>query len=230
MRKLAVVLVCLALAGVAVAQKPSPAKLAAPAAATSVPVSETPSLPVGTAVKMKLETPISTSRNSPGDTFSGRVTEPVLLDGKTVIPVGAALQGRIIKATEPRRIRGTPTIDLRPELIIMPDGQRYTVSAVVVDTDQRSYTDVDDEGRIKGRGHDGGDLRETAIGAGAGAGVGALVAGGHGALVGAAVGATATVVHWLVKRRSVDIPAGSEIIMELSRPMAIGAASSGRDE
>lgn len=212
---------CLLLASLAVAQKPSPATLATPKAAAPAPVNRAGLLPVGTAIRMKLETPISTSRSNPGDVFVGRVTEPVTLEGRTVIPVGAGLQGRVIAASEPRRIRGTPTINLRPDVIIMPDGQRFAISASIVDTDQRPQTDVDDEGRIKGRGHDNGDLREAALGAGAGAGIGAFADGGHGALIGAAIGTTATVIHWLTKRKSAELPAGSEIIMELSRPMVI---------
>jgi hypothetical protein len=46
---------------------------------------ESLSLPSGTAVHMKLETPISTQTNKVGDTFASRVTEPVMLNGKTVM-------------------------------------------------------------------------------------------------------------------------------------------------
>ena len=44
------------------------------------------SLPAGTALKVKLENTLSTFSNKPGDPFSGRVTEAVVLDGKTMIP------------------------------------------------------------------------------------------------------------------------------------------------
>jgi hypothetical protein len=186
------------------------------------------SLPAGTSVKMKLETPISTKTNQVGDTFAGRVTEPVLLNGKTVIPVGAAIQGQIVKLTEPRRIKGKPTIELRPDSLTMPDGQKYEFHATVVDTDRSTKTSVNDEGQIKGKGRDGKDVREVAIGTGAGLGVGAVAAGGKGALIGGAIGAGVTVAHWLSKHKSAELPAGSEIVMELSRPMSMSASSSGR--
>ncbi len=227
MKQLSVVMVCFLLVGVVVAQK-QPANLAAAKVATSAaPISQPAALPIGTAVKMKLDTALSTSRNVPGDLFSGHISEAVLWKGQTVIPRNAVLQGRVMRVTEPRRIRGLPTIVLRPDMIIMPDGRHVPINAVIVDTDQYSYVDVDDEGRIKGRGHDGDDLKETAIGAGAGAGVGALAGGFHGALVGAAIGTGATMVHWLTKHRSTDLPAGSLIIMELSRPLAVGAKGAG---
>ncbi len=223
MKKLLLISVCLLLVGAAVAQKQPASLAAAKVAASAAPANQPAALPIGTAVKMKLDTPLSTSRNAPGDVFSGRISEPVRWNGQTVIPAGAILQGRVMRVTEPRRIRGLPTIVLRPDMIIMADGRHLPISAVIVDTDQYSYIDVDDEGRIKGRGHDGDDLKETGIGAGAGAGLGALAGGFHGALVGAAIGTGATVVHWLAKHRSTDLPAGSVIIMELSRPMVVGS-------
>jgi hypothetical protein len=35
------------------------------------------------------------------------------------------------------------------------------------------------------------------------------------------VGATATVTHWLAKHRSAVLPAGTELTMELSRPLVM---------
>ena len=46
-------------------------------------------------------------------------------------------------------------------------------------------------------------------------------------LIGGAVGATATTVHWLAKHRSATLPAGTELTLELNRPMAMGAARAG---
>jgi len=40
-------------------------------------------LPAGTALKVKLEKTLTTFSNKTGDAFSGRVTEAVMLDGKT---------------------------------------------------------------------------------------------------------------------------------------------------
>ena len=185
---------------------------------------QTLSLPAGTGVKMKLETPISTTRTKVGDSFAGRVTEPVMIENKVVIPVGAAIEGHVSKISEPRRIRGVPEIDLRPDLLTMPDGNKYNISAVIVDTDKNSGTRVTDEGKIKGAGASSGDKKEIAIGTGAGLGVGALAGGAKGAVIGAAVGASVTVAHWMTKRHSAELPAGSEITMELSRPMAMSGA------
>lgn len=177
-------------------------------------------MPAGTTISMKLETPIATYVTKVGDQFSGRVTQPVTVNGMTVVPVGATVQGQVTRLKEQRRYKGRPEIDLRPETIVMPDGRRYAIHAVMVETDQ-SHLDVDDEGRVKGPGHENSDIRNAAIGTGAGLTVGALAGGGSGALWGTAVGASASAVYWLVKKRGTEIPAGSELKMELSRAVEL---------
>jgi hypothetical protein len=186
------------------------------------------SLPAGTAVKVKLENTLATFSNKNGDPFSGRVTEAVVRDGKTVIPIGATVQGRVTKINEPRRIAGKPTIGIFPETVVLPNGERYMLNAVMVDTSLRHGTDVNDEGQFKGAGHDGKDLTEIGFGTGGGMLVGGLIGGGKGTLIGGTIGSTATVAHWLGKRRSAVLPAGTELVMELSRPMALTVASGGQ--
>ncbi|HEV2732018.1 MAG TPA: hypothetical protein VGV15_18450, partial [Terriglobales bacterium] len=180
----------------------------------SVAVAQT--LPAGTALKVKLANNLTTFTNKPGDPFSGRVTEPVMLGGKTVIPVGTTVEGRVTKITEPRRIAGKPTIGMFPETIILPNGDRYMLNAAVVDTNLRDGSDVNTEGQFKGSGHDGKDLTEIGFGTGGGMLIGGLISGGKGLLVGGTIGATATVAHWLGKRRSATLPAGTELTMEFS--------------
>ena len=181
------------------------------------------SLPAGTALKVKLENTLSTFSSKTGDSFSGRVTEAVVVDGKTVIPVGTTLQGRISKVNEPRRIEGKPTIGIAPEALILPNGERYALNATLVDTSLRNGTDVNDEGQFKGAGHEGRDTAEVAAGTGGGMLLGGLIGGGEGVLVGGTIGATATVAHWLSKRRSAVLPSGTELVMELSRPMTMSS-------
>src|SRR5882724_7654890 len=185
-------------------------------------------LPAGTALKVKLDKTLTTFSNKAGDDFSGRVTEAVMLDGKTVIPIGATVQGKVTKVSEPRRIAGKPTIGIMPQAVVLPNGERYTLEASLVDTNMRGGTDVNQEGQFKGEGHDRKDLTEVAAGTGGGMLVGGLIGGGKGVLIGGAVGATATVAHWLGRHKSTMLPAGTELVMELNRPMTLTAASGGQ--
>ena len=195
--------------------------------AASVMAADNLSLPAGTALTVKLQTTLATFSNKNGDPFSGRVTQPVVIGGNTVIPIGATVQGRVTKVNEPRRISGKPTIGIFPETVVLPNGERYMLNAVLVDTSLRSGTDVNDEGQFKGAGHDGKDLTEIGMGTGGGMLIGGLAGGGKGLTIGGLVGATATVAHWLGKHRSAVLPSGTELTMELSRPLQMTAESTG---
>jgi len=155
------------------------------------------------------------------------VTEAVLVDGKTVIPIGATVQGRVTQVNEPRRVSGRPTIGMFPETLVMPNGDHFTLNATLVDTSLRNGTDVNNEGQFKGKGHDGKDLTEIGLGTGGGMLVGGLIGGGKGVVIGGVVGATATVTHWLSRKNSAMLPAGTELVMELSRPLEMAPAASG---
>jgi hypothetical protein len=185
-------------------------------------------LPPGTAVKMKLETTLATFSSKTGDPFSARVTEPVVMDGKTLIPIGTTVEGRVTKTSEPRRIAGKPTIAIIPETMVLPNGDKFLLNATLVDTNAGRGTDVNPEGQFKGDGHDGKDLAEIGIGTGGGMLIGGLADGGKGLLIGGAIGATVTVAHWLGKHRSAMLPAGTEMVMELSRPMTMTVANAGQ--
>ena len=133
---------------------------------TAAVAQTTLSLPAGTALNVKLESTLATFTSKTGDAFSGRVTQPVTMDGKVVIPVGTTVLGRVTRVSEPRRIAGKPTIGITPETVVLPNGERYALNATLVDTSLRAGTDVNDEGQFKGAGHDTKDLME--IGAGTG--------------------------------------------------------------
>jgi hypothetical protein len=181
-------------------------------------------VPEGTPLKVKLETTIATFSNKVGDPFQGKISEPVVVAGKTLIPAGAIVEGRVTKLEEPRRIKGKPTIGIFPEHIVMPDGQRYMLNAVLVDTNIKG-TDVNEEGLFRGSGHDRRDQIEVAGGAGAGMLVGGLIGGGPGVLIGGVIGAGATTTHWLVQRHSAILPSGTQLMLELSRPMTLSTAT-----
>ena len=185
-------------------------------------------LPAGTPMRVKLENTLTTSTNQAGDPFSARVMQTVSLDGKTVIPVGTTVEGRVTKVNDPRRIAGKPTIGILPETVILPNGERYVLNATLVDTSVRNGTDVNGEGQFKGKGIDGKDAIQIGMGTGGGMLVGGLIGGGKGLLIGGTVAATLTVAHWLGKKRSTELPAGTELDMELNRPLIMTAATTGQ--
>ena len=187
------------------------------AAQTNTPV------PAGTALMVRLDTTLATFSNKVGDPFQAKLTQSVVINGSTLIPVGATVEGRVTKVTEPRRISGKPCIGLLPEAVIMPTGERYYLDATLTDTNNPG-TDVTSEGQFKDTGHERRDQLEVGGGTAGGMLIGGLIGGGPGVLIGGAVGAGSTTVHWLSKHRSATLPAGTQLTLELNRPMAMGAA------
>jgi len=189
------------------------------AAQTNAPV------PAGTALMVRLETTLATFSNRVGDPFRGSLTQPVVVDGKTLLPAGAVVEGRVTKLVEPRRISGKPTIGILPEAVILPSGERYYLDATLTDTNIPG-SDVNNEGQFKASGHDRRDTIEQGGGTAGGMLIGGLVGGPVGILVGGAIGAGSTTGHWLSKHRSATLPAGTQLTLELNRPLATTAPPS----
>jgi hypothetical protein len=185
------------------------------AAQTSSPV------PAGTALMVKLETTLATFSNKAGDPFQARLTQPVVLNGQTVIPAGAVVEGRVTRVSEPRRISGKPTIGILPEALVLPTGERFFLDATLVDTNAGRDTDVNREGEFKGSGHDRRDQLETGGGTAGGMLIGGLIGGPPGILIGGIVGAGSTGAHWLSKHRSATLMSGTGLTLELNRPLVM---------
>ncbi|HEV2396915.1 MAG TPA: hypothetical protein VGS27_08240 [Candidatus Sulfotelmatobacter sp.] len=176
------------------------------------------SVPAGTALMVRLQTTLATFSNRVGDPFRASITQPVVVNGQTLIPAGATVEGRVTKVAEPRRISGKPTIGILPEAVIMPSGERYYLDATLTDTNIPG-TDVNNEGQFKGSAHDRRDTIEQGGGAAGGMVIGGLVGGPVGVLVGGAIGGGAATGHWLAKHRSAILPIGTQLTLELNRPM-----------
>jgi hypothetical protein len=172
----------------------------------------------------KLETTLATFSNKAGDPFQARLTQAVMLDGKTAIPAGTMVEGRVTRVAEPRRIAGKPTIGILLEAMILPTGERFFLDATLVDTNAGRDTDVNQEGEFKGSGHDSRDQIEAGGGTAGGMLIGGLIGGPPGILIGGVVGAGSTGAHWLSKHRSATLMAGTELTFELNRPLAMTPA------
>ena len=199
-----------------ITEAPLPAPSPSPAVAGSVPA--------GTALMVRLDTTLATFSNRVGDPFQAKVTQAVVVNGATVIPVGATVEGRVTKVNEPRRISGRPTIGILPEAVILPSGERYFLDATLTDTNIRG-TDVNQEGQFKGTTRDRRDNLEAGGGAAGGMVIGGLIGGGPGVLIGGAIGAGAATTHWLATHRSAVLPSGTQLTLELNRPLTMGATT-----
>ena len=179
-------------------------------------------LPVATVLRIRLALPISTATVRPGQKFFATLTNPVVVDGRTVIPSGTSVTCRVDGAHSGRRFAGKPSLTIRAISVQLPSGEVLRFTASVIDSATPHKLDVDQEGRVRGATFNPMDKIETGSLAGAGLIAGAVIAGGPAAIfIGAASGAAVGAGHVLVKHKDLTLPAGTELILELDAPATV---------
>ena len=180
----------------------------------------------GTLLRARLTRQLSTLSTAPGTRFTALLTEPVMKDGRVVMPVGSTIEGRVTTVHGGRRISGAARIHLEAERIVLPDGARYNAHLQLIDTDQRRMTKVDREGSLIRKDHPKETLAAVGLATGGGAAAGAVLGGGVGAAVGAGIGAGAGTVLWLKTDRQEVVPEQALLVFSLSSAMALVPQSS----
>ena len=183
-------------------------------------------LPSGTFLKTRLGQNVSTDTTPEGTSFTASLTEPVLREGRVLLPVGSLITGRVTEVRSGKRISGPAAIHLQPQSITLPDGTRYKLLAQVIDTDLDHSTRVDDEGTIRSHGTSDVQKGAFALATGSGAVAGAVVAGPVGAVVGAGIGAGASTVVWLREDQHATLPANTGIVFSLLEPLTFPGTGS----
>jgi len=182
------------------------------------------SVPVGTPIRLQLETEITSQRSHAGDVFSGRVMQTVLVDNQTAIPAGARIAGHVAHVRDLHAFQGRSELLLRPDDLVLPDGRQYTLSADVLQTDPSTGTTVDAEGMVQASRRPGrrDAVRTGAAGVG-GALLGAAMLGGKAIAVGGVAGLVAGGGWWLLRPHHADLTVGSEMVVRLERPLELAA-------
>jgi hypothetical protein len=177
-------------------------------AATTLPNrSEPVTLPENTAIHVTLDQAVSSNRSNPGDHFEATVSEPVVIDGKTVIPAGTQAEGLVVDAHKSGRLMGRARLQLALQSVAV-EGQDYDVRTV-------------SKARI-GRNHKKRNWLWIGGGAGGGAAIGALAGGGTGALIGGPVGAAAgTTVAWATGHKDIKLAPETPVTFKLADPVTV---------
>jgi hypothetical protein len=164
-------------------------------------------IPEGTALRVTLEQALSSDSNKSGDEFEATVADPVMLNGKIVIPKGATVQGKVIEAQESGRLKGVAVLRLALSEMEV-EGKSYEVSTSIVSFRGTSHT-----------------KRNTAMiggGAGAGALIGGLAGGGKGTAIGAAVGAGAgTAGAAATGKKDIKLAPETRLEFKLTQPVTV---------
>lgn len=189
--------------------------------ADSLPRGEKFSIPAGTTLHCRLTQTLTTKLNYQGDPFTATVSEPIVMNGRDVIPVGATIEGRIAYLSRPGRVRGVGEMRLNAERISLADGRSLPLSAVLMSAYGAEDTKVTGgEGLVKGPSSRIESFTEIAAGMGGGTLVGLLFA--H-PVVGMTVGGAAGFVD-RVRRRGKDLtlPMGTQLNYQLTRELGPG--------
>jgi hypothetical protein len=164
---------------------------------------ETVSVPAGTKMEVALQTPLSTETASEGQEFMATTTQPIVVEGKTVIETGTMVHGTVTKVVPPDAVSQEAELTLQFEEVMMADGESHSIDAepiaMVAQSDAKS------------------DVERVAGSTIAGAVVGGIIDGGHGAVIGGILGAGAGGV-WAVttKGDQIVLEPGQKFLVEIS--------------
>jgi hypothetical protein len=179
--------------------------------AAAYPASSDPvTIPERTPIHVTLDQTVATTER-PGHHFRATVSQPVVIEGKTVIPKGARAEGVIVEAKEAGRFKGRAQLQLALQSVAV-DGQNYPVHTL--------------SSREVGKSHKKHNLLWIGGGAGGGVLIGALAGGGMGAAIGGPVGAAAgTTVALVTAKRDIKLRPETPLTFRLAKPATVNAKS-----
>ena len=187
---------------------------------TSIP-SHPGEISEGALIKARLQQTISTVDTVAGTKFSATITEPLMKDGKVIVPSGSLLEGKVTYVRGGKRLSGGAAIHMEPRTISLPDGTKYIIEARLIDTDNWNNTKIDSEGTVLKKENGKQTLATMSLAAGGPMAAGAVIGGVPGALIGAGVGAGVGTVIWLKQDRQAELPKDLGVVFSLTEPMSI---------
>lgn len=166
----------------------------------------------GTPMHVEIDSAVGSSLSHVGDSFSARLTQPLLAGDRVAIPAGSRVQGHVIEVNPAKKglKDKAGSLKLAFQRIVTPDGSRAIMSAVYAATGRDSKKKT--AGAIGG-GAAGGALLGKVLG---GSSKDALL----GSVAGAAIG---TGVAAGTRGQDVEISAGSALTLQLDQPILIDA-------
>ncbi len=209
-------------ATVALAQTPSAPSLPA-TSPVAAPVVGAVTIPAGTHVLMRLESPLHTTSATEGSGVYLATAMPVVQGNRVVIPENTRVLGTVVGERRPGRVRGRAQLRLKFTTMVLPDNRVLTISGGLQSLPGSSRNrKVDDGGTLEPVDQMDKDVINVVAGAGGLGLIGAAGGGPMGALKGAAIGAGLGLAKSMYTRGdAIWIPAGARVEMVLQRPIVV---------
>lgn len=180
---------------------------AAQEASAAVATHEAITLPAGTTLRLELASAVASDTSKVEDGVRAVLRQSVSVDGRVVLPAGTELVGVVTAAEQSGRVRGLARIAYRFDAL-MHDDERIRIRTAPL-VHEAASTKKEDATKI-------------AVGAGAGAALGAVLGGGSGAAKGAAVGGAAgTGVVLATRGDEVRLGPGAQVNTRLTEPLTL---------
>ena len=196
------------------------------------------SIPAGSVLHMKLTTTLTSKTNKSGDPFTGEVSQPIVVDGKEIVPKFSQVVGHVSFVKPSQRVKGKALMRLVIDKVVTPDEDKaFLLPSTLDDSNNAPCAHTkDEEGTLEGCGKSKKDALEGAgiagaMGAGAGAEIGLGheieceyygICGGHGMGAdvgyGAAIGAGTALLYSLLKHeKDIILVQGTELTFIVNR-------------
>lgn len=177
----------------------------------------------GATIRVRLLDGVSTADSRSGERFRTRVVSDVMQNGQVIIPTGAEIDGTV-EGVSYGRAGGHGSMHLRPEMVVLPDGSRFHIHALLSGA-PGSSVHVNGEGGVT----PGSQLKKDGIeygsAVGAGAITGAILGGPGGALVGTVIGAGVITAHLIVSHPQARLDSGTVLEFTLNQPIDLAPAA-----
>lgn len=178
-------------------------------------------LPPDTVISVQMNGTLSSRTAHVGDKFTATVTVPVYVNGRTVIPAGSIVEGRVTQVTPAKRMNRSGTIGIDFDDLLFPNGTRVGLVGSLTSDDPETRRRIDDESRVSGEGN---KRPSVFIGGGAaiGAVLGGIAGGGEGAVLGGVAGAGAGIAGILLsKGEEAQVPSGTPFGVQIKQALIV---------
>lgn len=170
-----------------------------------------PLVPVGTNLKVRLEDTLSSKDSRVGDRFTATVLDPVRFNEATVT-------GHVSSIQKSGKIKGRTSMNLAFNSIRLSDGRSGTLHGYVTRVYGSDSGTADQEGGVESGSRTKQTVKRGAIGAGAGAVLGAIIGGGKGAAIGLLIGGAGGAGSLAVQgSKELKLESGTELLVRVTR-------------